>query len=67
MNNEFLKGNYKLKKDIKEKKLHINEKDKLKKEMTDKALASVGGSMVYVEKDILFWDGSEKVEDSEEK
>ena len=32
---------------------------KLKNDLNERALASLGGSMVYVERDKLFWDGSE--------
>ena len=59
MSDDILKGNYKIKKQIKERESSINEKEKLKKELKERALASLGGSMVYVERDKLFWDGSE--------
>ena len=66
MNDDILKGNYKIKKQIKEKESSINENEKLKKELKERALASLGGSMVYVERDKLFWDGTE-IEDEIEK
>ena len=59
MSNDILKGNYKIKKKIVEKKINIAKKEKLKKELKERALASLGGSMVYVERDKLFWDGSD--------
>ena len=59
MSDDILKGNYKIKKQIKEKEISIDKHEKLKKEFKEKALASLGGSMVYVERDKLFWDGSE--------
>ena len=59
MSDDILKGNYKIKKQIKEKKINIDEQEILKKELKERALASLGGSMVYVERDKLFWDGSE--------
>ena len=59
MSDDILKGNYKIKKQIKERKISIDEQEILKKEVKERALASLGGSMVYVERDKLFWDGSE--------
>ncbi len=59
MSNDILKGNYKIKKKIVEKKINIAKKEKLKKELKERALASLGGSMVYVERDKLVWDGSD--------
>jgi len=66
MNDDILKGNYKIKKQIKEKEIINNEQEKLKNELKERALASLGGSMVYVERDKLFWDGSE-IEDQIKK
>ena len=57
MSEDILKGNYKLNKKIKEKKTNIDKQDKLKSDLKERALASLGGSMVYVERDKLFWDG----------
>ena len=59
MSDDILKGNYKINKQIKEKKNSIDKQEKLKKDLKERALASLGGSMVYVERDKLFWDGSE--------
>ena len=67
MSDDILKGNYKIKKQIKEKESSINENEKIKKELKERALASLGGSMVYVERDKLFWDGSEIGEKIEKK
>ena len=66
MSEDILKGNYKLNKQIKEKKTNIDKQDKLKSDLKERALASLGGSMVYVERDKLFWDGS-KTEELEPK
>jgi len=66
MSDDILKGNYKIKKQIKEKEISLDEQEKLKEEIKERLLASVGGSMVYVEKDKLFWDGTE-IEDEIEK
>ena len=50
---ELLKGNYKIKKQI------IDE-DKNKKNVRDeKAKASIGGSMVFIEKKQMVWKGDE--------
>lgn len=54
---EILKGNYKLKKTIKEEE--ISKDTSIKAELKERALASLGGSMVYVERDKLNWDGDE--------
>ena len=67
MSDDILKGNYKIKKQIKEKEISNNEQEKLKKELKERALATLGGSMVYVERDKLFWDGSEIEEENEKK
>ena len=67
MADDFLKGNYIVKKQIKEEEILIDEKEKLKKELKGKALASLGGSMVYVERDKLNWDGAEIEEKIEKK
>ena len=64
--NEVSNDNYNTNKEIDIKENAIDEKQKIKNELKDKALASLGGSMVYVEKDKLFWDGSE-IEDEIEK
>ena len=67
MSDGILKGNYKIKKQIKEEKISIDEKEKLKEEFKERALASLGGSMVYVERDKLNWDGTEVEEEIEKK
>ena len=67
MSDDILKGNYKIKKQIKEKEIRIDEQEKLKKELKERFLASLGGSMVYVERDKLFWDGSEIGEENRKK
>jgi len=50
----FLKGNYKLKNKIKEKKL--TKEQKLEQEFESNAKKRIGGSMVYVSKDKVNWD-----------
>ena len=59
MSDEILKGNFKIQNKIKDEKISINNKENLKQELKERALASLGGSMVYVERDKLNWDGSE--------
>lgn len=58
---EILKGNFKVKRPVKLEKEKIKGKEnRLKKELREKALASLGGSMVYMERDLAFtWEGDE--------
>ncbi len=53
---EVLKGNFQTKRPVSPEE---NKKDSLKEEFRKRALASLGGSMVYVEREILNWDGHE--------
>lgn len=56
--NDFLKGNFKVKKDVIEKApLIASESQKLAEELKQRALTSLGGSMVYMERTDLTWDG----------
>jgi len=49
----LLKGNYETDKKV------LNKDNKEKKDdFKTRALASIGGSMVFVEKEILTWDGN---------
>ena len=54
----LLKGNFQVKRDV-----HAVETNdpasNFKAEFRKKALESVGGSMVFVEREKLFWDGPE--------
>ena len=59
MTDDILKGNFKIQNKIKDEKIDIDKKEDIKQKLKEKALASLGGSMVYVERDKLFWDGSE--------
>ena len=55
---EFLKGNFKVKRPVKPAlETKASEKQSFKEEFRRKAIASVGGSMVFVEMDQLMWDG----------
>ena len=49
---DLLKGNFQVQRPV----VGEEEKPDLKKEYTKKALESVGGSMVFVERDLLTWD-----------
>ncbi len=55
---ELLKGNF----DVKH-KLTVTDTDDdsadFKNEFKKKALESIGGSMVFVEREMLFWDGAD--------
>lgn len=50
---EFLKGTYKVDKEI------IDDTNEAKDEFTEKALNSIGGSMVFVERNKMVWKGDE--------
>lgn len=57
---ELLKGNFEVKhKPVAADKEPADFKDEFKK----KALESIGGSMVFVERELLFWDESNLPED----
>lgn len=53
-NMSLIKGNYKLKKDIKLKKL--SKEDELEQKFEKEATKRIGGSMVYVSKKKINWD-----------
>jgi len=58
MEDDVLKGNFKVKRPVQlnnEKKEGTLIRDELKK----KALSSIGGSMVYMERNDLTWDGDQ--------
>lgn len=56
---EILKGNFKVKKPVTQ-KVEEPTKETLTQMLKKKALASLGGSMVYVEREQLNWDGHDK-------
>lgn len=59
--NELLRGNF----DVKHKVELTEEKDEaaeLVNEFRTKALASIGGSMVFVEREKLFWEDTDSIE-----
>lgn len=60
---EFLKGNFKVKKEVQEaapgRSAPQSKADALKEKFKKQALASIGGSMVYVERTELTWNGDE--------
>ena len=61
MKNEYLKGNFELNKKIELEK-DYQKKNQRNKEYESKVLNSIGGSMVFVERSKLTWDGDEKSE-----
>lgn len=55
---EFLKGNFQVKTQPKEAdKTELTKEEELKEKFKKAALGSIGGSMVYVERTDLTWDG----------
>ena len=57
---EILKGNFKVKNPIDlTKEKNGSEKETLSQIVKKKVLASLGGSMVYIERTKLNWDGDE--------
>ena len=62
---EFLKGNFKIKNAVLEKTDEQKAKgsDKIKEQLKKAALNSIGGSMVYVERTDLVWNGDEDADE----
>lgn len=58
MSEEFLKGNFKVKKPVV--LSEDDSKSSVQEQLKKKAMASLGGSMVYMERGNLTWDGDEK-------
>ena len=58
---EFLKGNFKVKNEVRENPAAAarSQSEALKEEFRKKALASICGSMVYVERTELTWNGDD--------
>ena len=56
MEENLLKGNFKVKNPINMENNQV-EKSTLREELRKKALASLGGSMVYMERTDLTWEG----------
>lgn len=63
---ELLKGNFKVKKEIKEDKKAEKEKT-LEEKLKENAMSSIGGSMVYVNRRDLTWDPEEKEKEAGKK
>lgn len=59
---DLLKGNFDVKRKVEEKEEKNNATD-ISNEFRKKALESIGGSMVFVEREKLFWD-EENLDDS---
>ena len=63
---ELLKGNFKVKREINVSETK-DEAAEFKNEFRKKALESIGGSMVFVEREKLFWDESNSNEENLQK
>lgn len=63
---ELLKGNFKVQREIQENETK-DEATEFKNEFRKKALESIGGSMVFVEREKLFWDESSLKDESHPK
>lgn len=58
---DFLKGNFEVKNQPKETdKTEVSKAEELKEKFKKAALGSIGGSMVYVERTELTWDGEDE-------
>jgi hypothetical protein len=57
----LLKGNFDVKRNV-ESNEKIDELNELKSEFRKKALDSIGGSMVFVEREKLFWEAPDLTE-----
>jgi hypothetical protein len=60
---EILKGNFKVKNEVKLESDDTTVKsssDTIQQELKKKALGSIGGSMVYMERTRLSWDGDDQ-------
>jgi len=57
---EILKGNFKVKKPVSSKDKSEEQPESLRETLKKKVLASLGGSMVYVERERMNWDGEEE-------
>lgn len=53
---EILKGNFKVKRPVNPEALD-RKTEEVGGQLKERALASLGGSMVYVERETLIWDG----------
>ena len=57
---KYLKGNYRVKKEVKEQENQETSKaDTLKEKFKKRAIETVGGSMVFIEKKQMVWKGDE--------
>lgn len=56
MEENILKGNFKTKKSVVSEEAKLSKTERIQEELKKKALSSLGGSMVYVERRKLVWD-----------
>lgn len=54
---DLLRGNFKVKNEVSVEE-NSDPEELFKSEFRKKAMESIGGSMVFIERDLLFWDGS---------
>jgi hypothetical protein len=55
-NHNILKGNFKTKRKVASTEAHLSKTERIQEELKKKALSSLGGSMVYVERRKLVWE-----------
>ncbi len=66
--NDFIKGNFTVQRAVIETpKLHSDERQTLIEELKQRVLTTLGGSMVYMERTGLTWDGDTGADDVAEK
>ncbi|WP_031436945.1 hypothetical protein [Methylobacter tundripaludum] len=58
---ELMKGNFEVKRKLDVPDVSDNSAD-FKNEFKKKALESIGGSMVFVEREMLFWESTESTD-----
>ena len=59
MEEEILKGNFKVQRPVKADKAHEGRDKTVREELKERALASLGGSMVFMDPSDLAWDGDD--------
>jgi hypothetical protein len=59
MKEDILKGNFKVKRPVVTQSEDADKKESIAEQLRKRALASLGGSMVYVDRNHLTWNGDE--------
>jgi hypothetical protein len=65
--NQFLKGNFEVKKKVELDGTKANSEDSVAEKLKKAVMGSIGGSMVYVERSELTWDGEEEADENQSK